>query len=54
MEARKTAQLGREGEVVKSVVNLPSRLIKRNIPDFLLSATPADLIIIVSIYRQRG
>lgn len=36
METRKTAQLGREGEIVKSVINLRSWLIKRNIPDLLL------------------
>lgn len=36
METRKTAQLGREGEIVKSVINLRSRLIKRNIPDLFL------------------
>jgi len=48
METRKTAQLGREGEVVKSVINLSKSVDKTKYSGFPSIATSRDLI--MSIY----
>lgn len=48
METRKTAQLGREGKVVKSVINSRKPVDKTKYSGFPSIATSADLI--MSIY----